>query len=314
MSKIVYTENDYKTKCKELNLEYIGIHKEKKKGTMIEFICPKHRNKGMQSVDWSHFKLAKLGCPYCYGKYKTKDDIIPFIKDKNVELISEYQGSEKPINCKCKKCGNVWTTIPKVLTTNGSGCPQCGKERAIKSETKTRQQFINDLKTANSDIKVIGEYVNTHTPILVECKIHKKRWYGIPANLLNKSAGCPYCHLSKSKRIMLEILDKFNINYVRQYSIVGCKYKHKLKFDAFDINNNIAFEFNGEQHYKAIDFAGKGKEWAEKQLELTQSRDKAKIKYCNKNNIPIIIIPYWERDNMEYFIRNQLIELGVLKN
>lgn len=46
-----YTENDYINRCLELGMKYVGIHKEKKKGTMIEFICPKHENKGVQYCD-----------------------------------------------------------------------------------------------------------------------------------------------------------------------------------------------------------------------------------------------------------------------
>lgn len=68
------------------------------------------------------------------------------------------------------------------------------------------------------------------------------------------------------------------------------------------IEHNIAFDYNGEQHYGPVDFAGKGIEWAKKQFQLTKNRDKSKIEYCHKNKIPIIIIPYWEKDNIESFI------------
>ena len=51
-----YTENDYIVKCKELNVEYIGTHKENKKRTVIEYICKVHPDKGIQFCDWSHFK------------------------------------------------------------------------------------------------------------------------------------------------------------------------------------------------------------------------------------------------------------------
>lgn len=37
-----YTEEDYKLKCEELNVDYIGFHKHKHKGAMIEFVCKKH--------------------------------------------------------------------------------------------------------------------------------------------------------------------------------------------------------------------------------------------------------------------------------
>ena len=141
MPKNKYTEKDYIDKCKDLNLEYVGNHKEMKKGTMVDFICLKHKDKGVQSKDWSHFKVYTYGCSYCSGRGKTNIDIIPLIKDKNVELVSEYIGNEKPIKCKCKKCGNLWTTLPKVLMTNGSGCPECGIQSRAEKRRKTHTQF-----------------------------------------------------------------------------------------------------------------------------------------------------------------------------
>lgn len=311
--KIKYTENDYIQKCIGIGLEYVGNHKVPKLGTMIDFICPKHRDKGVQSKDWSHLKTYTFGCSYCSGRGKTNDDIIPLIKNKDVELTSQYRGNEKPIDCKCKKCGNEWTTLPKVLITNGSGCPKCGKEKAVKAETKTKEQFIKDLEKVNPHIEVIGEYVNTHTKIKCKCKIDGTIWFAYPANLLNNSAGCPYCTISIGERMLLDTLKKLKIDFIPQHTIKDCKLILNLKFDAFDIDNDIAFEYNGEQHYYPIDFAGKGKDWAEQEFAKTAARDNAKIEYCKNNNIPIIIVPYWEKDNMERYIVDKLNKLEINK-
>lgn len=308
-----YTEDDYKIKCKELNVIFVGTHKESHRGTMIDYICSEHKDKGVQSCDWAHFRLYKKSCPYCSGRYKTNADILPTIKNKNVELISEYTGNEKPITCRCKECGNVWTTLPKVLVTNGSGCPVCGKLKAVKAESKSHDEFVAELKKINPHIEVLGEYKNTHHKIKCRCKIDNTIWYGYPANLLNRSAGCPTCSMSYSEREMLDVLKKLGFNIVSQHTIDGCEYKSKLKFDAFDIDRNIAFEYNGEQHYRPVDFAGKGEKWAKKQLQLTQNREKAKIEFCSKNKIPIIIVPYWERNNMESFIISELKKIGEIK-
>lgn len=307
--RIKYTENDYIKKCEGMNLEYIGNHKDGKSRTVIDFICLKHKEKGIQSKDWSHFKTYTYGCSYCSGRGKTNKDIIPLIKNKDVELISQYQGNEKPIKCKCKKCENEWTTLPKVLITNGSGCPKCGREKATMAETKTKERFIADLENINPFIEVIGEYKNTHTKIECKCKIDSTIWFAYPANLLNGSAGCPHCNMSVGERKLLDTLKKIKVNFIPQHTISDCKFIFNLKFDAFDIDNNIAFEYNGEQHYRPVDFAGKGEEWAKKEFEKTTRRDNAKIEYCKNNGIPIVIIPYWEKDNMESYILNELNKL-----
>ena len=310
--KVKYTEDDYVNKCLSMGLVYIGCHKEPKLGTMIDFICPKHKDKGMQSKDWSHFKTYTYGCSYCSGRGKTNKDIIPLIKNKDVELISEYLGNEKPIKCRCKKCGHEWITLPKALITNGSGCPICGRAKAVKAETKTREQFIKDLEKVNPHIEVIGDYINTHTKIKCKCKIDGTVWYAYPSNLLNGSAGCPYCKVSIGERKLLDTLIKLEINFIPQHTIKDCKYINNLKFDAFDIDNNIAFEYNGEQHYRPVDFAGKGKDWAVQEFKKVLERDKAKIEYCRSNNIHIIVVPYWEKDNIEHYIVTKLKENKII--
>ena len=301
-----YTETDYINSCNEKNMIYIGHFKEKGKGTIIQFQCPIHKDKGVQTCDWGHFRNLTFGCKYCAGRGKTTDDIKKEVKDPNVEIISEYIGNEKPITCRCKQCGNIWTTKTKCLTTNGAGCPICNKKKAIQAETKTLEQFKNEMEIADPTIKIIGEYKNTHTPIKCECLICGNVWMGYPANLLNKSASCPKCNISNSERSLLNALDTLNINYKHQHTIKECRRVNVLKFDAFDLDNNIAFEYNGEQHYYPVDFAGQGEEWAKRQFELCKERDKIKLQYCKDNNIKMVIIPYWEKDNMRNCIKAQL--------
>lgn len=301
-----YTENDYIEKCASLGLNYIGFHKEKKRGTVIDFSCNFHLDKGNQHSDWSHFRKYTIGCVYCTGRKKTNRDIESLIKNKNVQLISEYNGNEKPIQCKCLACSNIWTTLPKVLTTNGSGCPLCGKNKAALSRRKNIEQFKNDLYRINPNIEIVGEYVGAHSKIKCKCRIDGTEWNAIPSNLLNRSAGCPTCNTSVGEKTLLQTLDFLNVDYVTQYSIEKCKNVKPLKFDAYDIKNNVAFEYNGEQHYQPVDFAGKGFEWAENEFKTTVLRDSIKKDFCQCNNIPLIIVPYWERDNMINYVEGEL--------
>nr|DAN52319.1 MAG TPA: hypothetical protein [Caudoviricetes sp.] len=51
-----YTENDFRQKCIDLKLTYIGFHKKHHDGSVIEFICPKHSDKGVQTSAWYHLR------------------------------------------------------------------------------------------------------------------------------------------------------------------------------------------------------------------------------------------------------------------
>lgn len=305
-----YTENDYIRKCDDLKLIYKGFTKTKR-ATMINFICPLHESVGIQSKDWSHFKTYSKGCPYCTGRYKTTSEIMSKVKDPNVEIISEYKGCEKPIQCRCKQCGNEWTTIPKVLTTNGSGCPICGQQKRAKSRTKSHDDFVRELRIINSDIDVIGTYVGSHKLVKCNCKICGNNWDAYPSNLLNKSAACPNCNISNSEREMVQILREFGLNIEQQKTIKVNGFRNALRIDAFDNDNNIAFEYNGEQHYRPVDFAGKGDEWASEEFTKTTKRDKAKVEYFKTHKISYIFVPYWERENMRDFLVDKIKELNI---
>ena len=50
-------------------------------------------------------------------------------------------------------------------------------------------------------------------------------------------------------------------------------------------------EFDGEQHYKEVS------QWRTS-LETIKRRDKEKNEYALSHNIPLVRIPYWERDNI----------------
>lgn len=302
-----YNQSDYKNKCDSLGLEYLGYYSSgTKKGTMIKFICPKHRDKGMQETDWSHFKNLKFGCKYCAGRGFNTQDIQSRIKNKDVILISPYIGYEKPIKCKCASCGNIWQTKAAVLIGNGGGCPVCGKIKASLHEMKSEEKFKEDLAIANPNIEAIGKYNGTHRKIKCRCKIDGTEWDAYPANLLNNSAGCPTCSMSNGQRKMLIILNNLGYNIVSQYKFDDCKCIERLRFDGYDVENNIAYEFNGEQHYKVVDWGSQGVEKATKVYNDVVKRDTIKYNYCKDNGIPLIIIPYWHFYDMQDFIVAQI--------
>jgi hypothetical protein len=309
-----YTEQDYINKCNKLNLTYIGNHKEKKLGTIIDFICPTHKNKGIQSKDWSHFKTYNKGCTYCTGRQRTTDEFIELIKEMNIKVLSNYMGCEKKIKLQCEICGNIWETIPKVLITNHSGCPKCGFQKRIIKRTLSHSEFVERLRKVNKNIEVISKYQGTHKKIKCRCKIDNFEWESYPANLLNLSAGCPMCSMSLGESKLLQILDELKINYKTQYQIEGCKNINNLKFDAFDIENNIAFEYNGEQHYRPVDFSNHNINRAEETFKKTKARDLIKYNFCKEHNIPLIIIPYTKRNKMKEFIVTELQKLNFTFN
>ena len=66
-----------------------------------------------------------------------------------------------------------------------------------------------------------------------------------------------------------------------------------MRFDFYLPEQNRLIEFDGSQHYQAT--GG----WNDNEnLALVQQRDTAKNNYAFEHNIPLVRIPYWERDNI----------------
>ena len=76
----------------------------------------------------------------------------------------------------------------------------------------------------------------------------------------------------------------------------------KQKLDFYLPDYNIAIECQGIQHFKPIDFAGKGKQWAETKFYDNLKRDKEKYEKCNCNGI--LLLYFTSKNNIEKNYKN----------
>lgn len=98
-----------------------------------------------------------------------------------------------------------------------------------------------------------------------------------------------------------EILRDAGLNFKEEYSfsdLIG-QGGHALRFDfaVFDDNDELEFliEYQGIQHYKPKSVFG-GLSGLQKQ----QFYDMEKREYCKKNNIKLVLIPYWDENKITY--------------
>jgi hypothetical protein len=147
------------------------------------------------------------------------------------------------------------------------------------------------------------EYINSQKCVCLICPTHGE-FEVTPNNHLSKKSGCPICNQSKLERELASILDKQNVKYQRQKRFIWLK---KQSLDIFLPEYNLAIECQGVQHFKPVDFAGKGEEWAFQLFEENKERDARKLKKCLVNSINMVYIV----DNEEFLENKYHFDIAV---
>ena len=236
-------------------------------------------------------------CPKCSGRVVLPhDEYVKKVFDINsdIEVVGTYNGARNKILHRCKIDGYEWEITPDHIL-RGVGCPLCGGKLR-----KTHKQYVDEVFNVNPNIEVLDEYISYKTPILHRCKVDGCEWYACPSNILF-GTGCPQCSSSRGEREISMWLNNNLITFEPQKTFDGCRNKKLLPFDFYLPTHNVCIEYDGEQHYKSIDFFG-----GEEKLEKTRQRDNIKTNYCLKNNIQLLRIKYTENisEVLEDFFNN----------
>ena len=233
-----------------------------------------------------------------FDKYNSNRNSYEYVK-KTIEdagfilLEKTYVNNITKMLLVCKK-GHIWdVTFSAFLSAHGLKCPHCNKELKNKQSIKDLQDYASiygyyvydqqDIQTRKSKFRMLCP--NGH-----ECFISYDKF--------KQGRRCKYCKNSRGENKIIECLFKYNITYETQFGFDDCKYVNKLLYDFYLPDYNCCIEFDGEQHFEP--------RFGEDEFSKTQIRDNIKNEYCNKHNIQLIRIPYWDYDNIENILIEEL--------
>ena len=106
-----------------------------------------------------------------------------------------------------------------------------------------------------------------------------------------QSCGCAY---SLGETHIKDILDKNLISYKKEYTININNLRLRYDFAIYENNKIIRLvEFDGPHHHKKQTF-----QVSEKQCNITQQHDLIKNQWAKEQKIPLVRIPYSQRDKI----------------
>jgi hypothetical protein len=232
-------------------------------------------------------------CPECNRK-TVSNQLKNILKNKNGKLIKgKIINHKSEVIIKCEN-NHTWKTKIHNIIYNENWCPHCSN--CAKLTIEEMQKIANGRNG-----KCLSEtYVNSKTNLLWECE-KGHRWTAEPNRIKIQKSWCPICKESLGERIVSKYLQQNEIIFEKEKRFNNCRNHRKLSFDFYLPERNILIEYDGEQHFKPINFHECSNEESIQNFNNLILKDAIKNKYCTDNNIQLIRIPY-TTNNIEEFL------------
>lgn len=248
--------------------------------TKVKIVCLDHGT--FEQIPFTH--LDGTNCPKCGKKKIEKVEFVNFARkihgDKyDYSMVGEIKNNKQKVKIICVEHG-IFDQSFNNHVSKKSGCPSC-INRNIKSNS---EEFIEKARKIHGDKYdySLVDYKSNKVKVSIVCPKH-----GIfeqePASHLRLKCGCRKCRQSKGEIKIIEILESLKIDFIYAYRVDG------FEFDFYLPPFNIMIEYDGEQHYRPIEYFG-GEDKFIRQIH----NDKIKNEYCHENNIRLIRISYLE--------------------
>lgn len=250
-------------------------------------------------------------CPYCSGRRKSIDLFRKLAIEKGGKcLSSEFKNVFIKLRWQCAY-GHIWEAVPRSIE-KGSWCPECKliKLREKASDKRISINLIREIAKERGGELLSNEYERVTQKLKWRCK----EGHVFEANLHQiKSSGswCPVCTTNISERIckdFFEFIFSAPFPKKRPSWLINSR-GNIMELDGYNEELGIAFEYQGRQHYKKIDFFHKNEDSLKKRIE----DDSLKKVLCANRGIVLIDVPYSVAfDEMQTFILKELKNNDIL--
>lgn len=150
-------------------------------------------------------------------------------------------------------------------------------------------------------------YITSHSKLFFQCG-EEHVWAAMPYAIRN-GTWCPICSQGVSERICRAYFESiFDKEFPkRKPNWLISESGGRMELDGFCEELGLAFEYNGEYHYKNIHFST-----IDAKLERRKRMDKLKLELCKENNVELICIPYSiNHENIQEYIINSCMRRNI---
>lgn len=217
----------------------------------------------------------------------------PNINDKYWDTVSR----KSKIRLICDKKHIINIPISSLLNIESYICKKCrGCDKHTIEEAK-------EIAKQRSGECLSDKYVNNVTNLLWKCHSGHE-WPATLASVISAETWCPKCRINIGEEVTRTV---FNAMFGVIFDKIRPKWLNGLELDGYNETLKLAFEYNGQQHYKFSKLYYK----TEDDLKAQQTRDKQKNELCIKKKIKLITVPYTVKF---YDIQQYIIDLCQKNN
>jgi hypothetical protein len=288
-----------KNNCVCISDIYIDVSKP------LKFKCLKCEKEWLRSFDKAH--NSNRWCTNCkrerHLKEKSYKKIFKFQKiaeSYNLQLLSEeYLSCQGKLTWKCKNNHTFQRSFAKNKSLEFR-CPKCYVD-----PNKLNINYCHEAAKKLEGKCLSTLYVDVYYRYSWQCK--KGHIFKASYSNVKKGHWCPKCLYKTQEKVRAIFEDIYKVRFdtaTFPWLKNNVTSKH-LEIDGYNGELSIAFEYDGEYHFKPH---FKNKKY---DLNMRKHCDQIKDKLCKEHGILLIRISYKHKSNLKEFIIQQLLEYGV---
>lgn len=251
------------------------------------------------------------------------------LKELNIKLnVSRMEASKEDVLLDAKKVIDKFGKLNSTIYRKHGKYSQCITDRLfgnfnnmlreLNLNSAHASRYLSDKEVINEIHDIFKKYKRLTLNILnEECSISFPsiiKRFGTISNLYTLLGVTPdendtplYYTANLVIKKISDILNEDPIYEWTSFDLKNPITNSNLYFDAYFPEHNLLFEYNGEQHYKYVDFFEKD----EISFKNRQYRDNIKVQYCKDRNINLLIIKYdddWSDENLESLLEQYVTQ------